>query len=107
LEYARLLDWHSHTADGLLVDPADGLVDDLSRIAVTGAPEGRPVEFKLSVTDAAGHRWRSRDGEAGARLFWNMSSQARRRLRRPSSLRPTWSSIAWRRAAATRAPPLA
>ncbi|MDQ3875192.1 MAG: hypothetical protein M3322_06525 [Actinomycetota bacterium] len=56
----------------LRVDPVDGLVDELPRIDVTDAPEGRPIEFELSVTDAAGHQWRSRDGEGAAALFWNM-----------------------------------
>ena len=40
----------------LRVDPADGLVDELPQIEVSGA---------------AGHEWRSR-GEDTGRLFWDM-----------------------------------
>lgn len=52
----------------LRVDPADGLVDELPQIEVSGAAGGRPIELELSVTDAAGHEWRSR-GEDTGRLF--------------------------------------
>ena len=46
-------------------------MDELPQIEVSGAPEGRPIELELSVTDAAGHEWRSRGADA-ARLFWDM-----------------------------------
>jgi hypothetical protein len=54
----------------LRVDPADGLVDELPQIGMSDAPEGEPIELELSVTDAAGHEWRSQGEDAG-RLFWS------------------------------------
>ena len=55
----------------LRVDPPDGLVDEPPRIELLGATAGRQVDLQLSVTDAAGHRWRSR-GQDTDHLFWNM-----------------------------------
>lgn len=55
----------------LSVDPADGLVDELPRIELSGTSEGEPIELELSVTDAAGHEWHSRAADGG-RLFWDM-----------------------------------
>jgi hypothetical protein len=55
----------------LRVDPPDGLVDEPPRIELLGATAGRQVDLQLSVTDAAGHRWRSR-GQDTDHLFWDM-----------------------------------
>jgi dienelactone hydrolase len=43
----------------LEVEPADGLIDEESRIRVTGLTTGTQVRLTVSVTDAAGHRWAS------------------------------------------------
>jgi dienelactone hydrolase len=43
----------------LVVEPADGLVDQIPEIRFEGAPEGTAITLTISTTDAAGHHWRS------------------------------------------------
>jgi dienelactone hydrolase len=52
----------------LVVEPADGLVDQIPEIRVEGAPDGNPVTLTISTTDAAGHRWQSvtASGDSGS-----------------------------------------
>jgi dienelactone hydrolase len=56
----------------LRVHAPDGLVDELPQVGVVGAPEGERREFEVTVTDADGHRWRSRGERFEERLFWDM-----------------------------------
>jgi dienelactone hydrolase len=60
----------------LIVDPADGLVDELPLVRVRDAPHGVPITLTVQTTDAAGHRWRSvtelrEDGDSTA-AWWSM-----------------------------------
>jgi dienelactone hydrolase len=43
----------------LVVEPADGLVDQVPGIRVEAAPDGMAITLTITTTDAAGHRWQS------------------------------------------------
>jgi hypothetical protein len=43
----------------LIVEPADGLVDELPLVQVQNAPQDVPITLTVETTDAAGHPWRS------------------------------------------------
>jgi len=64
----------------LVVEPADGLVDQIPEIRVEGAPNGIAITLTITTTDAAGRRWQSStpisDGVSGntdqSEPWWSM-----------------------------------